>query len=324
MATILVTGGAGYIGSHTCLALSAAGYEPVSYDNLSRGFADAVRWGPLERGDILDRERLEAVCRHYRPSAVIHFAAFAYVGESVAHPLRYWRNNVQGSLTLLRAMRATSINRLVFSSTCAVYGEPETVPITESTPLSPVNPYGRSKRAVERMLADSLPAWGLNSVSLRYFNAAGADPGGQIGENHDPETHLVPLVLQAVRDRSRPVTVFGRDYPTDDGSCIRDFVHVCDLARAHVQALDYLGGCEGALACNLGTGRGHSVLEVISAVRRVTGLEPQVKHGPRRPGDPALLVSDAAMARKLLGWQPAYPDIDDMIGHAWAWMNRET
>jgi UDP-arabinose 4-epimerase len=322
MTTVLVTGGAGYVGSHACRALASAGYEPVTYDNLSRGFAHAVRWGPLEQGDILDQLRLEAVCRRYRPVAVIHFAAFAYVGESMRDPALYWHNNVRGSLALLQAMRAVSLRRLVFSSSCAVYGEPDSTPITESVPLAPVNPYGASKLAVERMLADSDPGWGLRSVSLRYFNAAGADPDGEIGENHDPETHLIPLVLEAARNPVNPVTVFGADYATEDGSCVRDYVHVSDLARAHILALDLLLQGGETLACNLGTGRGHSVLEVIEATRRVTGLEPAFRHGRRRPGDPAILVSDAGKAGRLLGWHPAYSRLDDMIAHAWGWMNR--
>ena len=322
MTTILVTGGAGYIGSHTCLALSKAGYEPVTYDNLSRGFAHAVKWGPLERGDIRDYARLRSVFRQYRPAAVIHFAAFAYVGESVRRPEHYWSNNVGGSLTLLKVMQAESVNRLVLSSTCAVYGEPEAMPITESTPVFPINPYGRTKLVVERMLADCGSAWGLRSIALRYFNAAGADPGGMIGENHDPETHLVPLVLQSVSDKSRPVTVHGTDYDTPDGSCVRDYVHVSDLANAHVRALANLEREVGYRACNLGTGRGHSVLEVIDAARRITGRDAASRMGPRREGDPPCLVSDAGLAQQLLGWQPEYPSIDDMIAHAWAWIKR--
>ena len=322
MTTILVTGGAGYIGSHTCQALSVAGYEPVTYDNLSRGFAHSVLWGPLEQGDIRDIDRLQSVFKRHRPAAVIHFAALAYVGESVQYPARYWSNNVAGSLTLLQAMQRNSVDRLVFSSTCAVYGEPSLMPITESTPLNPVNPYGRTKLAVEKMMADSQPAWGLSSVALRYFNAAGADPGGRIGENHDPETHLLPLVLQAAKDPSQPVTVLGIDYETQDGSCVRDYVHVSDLARAHVQALELLEKNSGSWECNLGTGRGHSVLEVIDAVGRITGSEPATRVGPRRKGDPALLVSDASLATELLGWQPDYPTIEAMITHAWAWINR--
>ncbi len=323
MSTILVTGGAGYIGSHACKALAAAGHEPVTYDNLSRGHPEAVRWGPLETGDLLDRSRLDAVLRRYRPRAVMHFAAFAYVGESVRDPGLYWRNNVGGSLTLLEAMHAAGMERLVFSSTCAVYGEPPAMPITESMPLAPVNPYGVTKRVVEQMISDCAHAHGLRAIALRYFNAAGADPEGETGEHHEPETHLLPLVLEAIRDPSRPVTVFGRDYPTPDGSCVRDYIHVTDLARAHVLALDALEGGTGFAACNLGTGRGHSVLEVIEAARRVTGKPPAVRDGERRPGDPPRLVADTGSARERLGWRPEYPAVDDMIAHAWAWLNRQ-
>ena len=320
MTTILVTGGAGYVGSHACKALASAGYDPVTYDNLSRGFASAVKWGPLEQGDLLDRNRLDRVFRQYRPDAVMHFAALAYVGESMQWPGIYWRNNVVGSLNLLEAMQTAAVDRLVFSSTCAVYGQPERMPISETTPLGPVNPYGTTKRVVEQVLSDLAVSHGMRSLSLRYFNAAGADPEGEIGENHDPETHLIPLVLRSILDPEQPVSVFGRDYPTPDGSCIRDYIHVSDLAEAHLRALVTLERSEGALVCNLGVGRGYSVLEVIDAVARVTGRTPAVRDGERRPGDPPELVSDASLAASMLGWSPRYGEIDDMIDHAWRWL----
>lgn len=322
MTTILVTGGAGYIGSHACKALAAAGFEPVTFDNLSRGFSHAVRWGPLEQGDLLDRARLDQVLRRYRPAAVMHFAALAYVGESVRQPGFYWRNNVAGSLNLLEAMQAAGTDRLVFSSTCAVYGQPQGNPIAEDTPLLPVNPYGTTKRVVEQMLSDLAVSRGLRSLSLRYFNAAGCDPEGEVGENHDPETHLIPLVLRSIQDPGQPVTVFGHDYPTPDGSCIRDYIHVSDLADAHVLALSALEKAEGARACNLGIGRGYSVREVIGAAARVTGREPAVRDGDRRPGDPPELIGDAGLAASLLKWSPRYTTIEPMIEHTWRWLNR--
>jgi UDP-arabinose 4-epimerase len=320
--TILVTGGAGYIGAHTCKALSSAGFEPVSYDNLSRGNADAVLWGPFEQGDILDREHLGDVIDRYRPAAVIHFAALAYVSESVASPGKYWHNNVTGSLTLVEAMRSRNINQFVFSSSCAVYGESPFQPICEDAPKRPVNPYGRSKLVVEKLLQDCHPALKLNSVSLRYFNAAGADLEREIGEKHEPETHLIPLALNSVINPDQPITVFGADYPTADGTCIRDFVHVSDLADAHVKALDYLHGKPGVHQFNLGTGQGFSVLQVIEAVGQVTGVQPNVKHGPRRPGDPPVLVADPVKANQELDWKPRYCKIQEMVESAWGWLNR--
>jgi UDP-arabinose 4-epimerase len=317
---VLVTGGAGYVGSHACKALSRAGYLPVVYDNLSRGHAWAVKWGPLERGDLMNAARIGAALRKHRPLAVLHFAALAYVGESVEDPLRYYRNNVGGTMNLLEAMRNHGVDRLVFSSTCSVYGIPERVPIPERHAQRPVNPYGSSKRMVEQLLADSAPAYGLRSVSLRYFNAAGADPDGEAGEAHDPETHLIPLALDAAAARGRRLTIHGTDYPTRDGTCIRDYVHVADLADAHVLALGYLARKPVAAAFNLANGGGFTVREVIAAAERVTGRKIRVREGPRRPGDPPALVGDAAAARRRLGWKPRYRDLESIIGTAWRWM----
>jgi UDP-arabinose 4-epimerase len=316
--TVLVTGGAGYIGSHVCKALAAAGLTPVVYDNLSRGFEWAVKWGPFEQGDILDQRRLEAVIRQHRPAAVMHFAAFAYVGESVAYPATYYRNNIVGSLSLLDAMRAGGVQRIVFSSSCTTYGVKSAEPIGEDTPQAPVNPYGATKLAIEQALKDYGPAYGLRAVALRYFNAAGADPDGQIGEAHDPETHLIPLVLEAAASGA-PLTVFGDDYETPDGTCVRDYVHVADLADAHVRALAAMDRQEGFQAFNLGTGRGLSNMEIIAAARRRTGREIPIRVGPRRVGDPPVLTADASKASRELGWTPRLSSVDDIIDTAWRW-----
>jgi UDP-arabinose 4-epimerase len=321
--TVLVTGGAGYIGSHACKALAEAGYLPVTYDNLSFGHDWAVQWGPLEQGDILDRTRLDEVIGKYKPGAVMHFAAFAYVGESVGNPGKYYRNNVVGSLTLLEAMRDKGVKRIVFSSTCATYGIPDRVPIGEDTVQRPINPYGESKLMVERMLRDFSAAHGIAWTALRYFNAAGADPDNRIGEDHDPETHLIPLVLDAASGRRGPVTVFGTDYDTPDGTCIRDYIHVTDLAEAHVLALAALADGAPSAAYNLGTGRGFSVREVIATSEKVTGLKVPAILGARRPGDPAALVSDASRAREAFGWQPRFIELSDIIATAWAWHQRK-
>ena len=321
--TILITGGAGYIGSHACKAVAQAGYTPVAYDNLVYGHREAVRWGPLEVGDIADRHRLDEVIAEYRPEAAIHFAAYAYVGESVQDPAKYYRNNVAGTLSLLEALVHHGIDRVVFSSTCATYGIPEQVPIDEQHPQHPINPYGASKLMIERMLQDFSTAYGLRSVSLRYFNAAGADPDGEIGENHDPETHLVPLALQAAIGQRGALQVFGTDYPTPDGSCIRDYVHVTDLAQAHVQALNYLTHGGATTALNLGTGQGHSVLQVIEVARTVTGLDIPVVIAERRAGDPPVLTAGAGQARRVLGWQPRYPDLSVILQHAWNWHRQQ-
>ena len=319
---VLVTGGAGYIGSHACKALSKAGYLPVTYDNLVYGHEWAVKWGPFEKGDILDRGRLDEVIAKYKPMAVMHFAAFAYVGESVADPGKYYRNNVVGSLTLIEAARDAGIANFVFSSSCATYGVPAQMPITEDTQQNPINPYGASKLMVERILADFGHAHGLRSIALRYFNATGADPDAEIGEAHDPETHLIPLVLDAASGRRESITIFGADYDTPDGTCIRDYIHVADLANAHVKAVDALKGGAASGAYNLGLGRGFSVREVIAAAEQRTGLKVPAVFGPRRPGDPAQLISDPAKVRGALGWQPQFTELGEMLRTAWAWHRR--
>jgi UDP-arabinose 4-epimerase len=313
---VLVTGGAGYIGSHACKALFDAGYRPVVYDNLICGHRWAVKWGPLEIGDIADRNALDRVIAEYEPEALMHFAAFTYVGESVRDPGKYYRNNVAGSLTLLEAMREHGIGKIVFSSTAAVYGFPEKGPISEDSPLHPINPYGASKLMVERMIRDFGRAHGISSVILRYFNAAGAAFDAGIGEDHDPETHLVPLVLGAGLGQREAVTVFGDNYDTPDGTCIRDYIHVSDLADAHVKALDYDQG-EGIF--NLGIGRGFSVREVITAAGEVMGRKIPTEIGGRREGDPPRLVADAAAARKALNWEPRFGDLRGIIESAWKW-----
>jgi UDP-glucose-4-epimerase GalE len=316
---ILVTGGAGYIGSHVCKALAARGYAPVAYDDLSRGNAWAVKWGPLERGDISDAKRLDEVFERHAPAAVMHFAAFAYVGESCADPLLYYRNNVAGSQVLLQAVVAHGAPPVVFSSSCATYGVPERLPIPEEHPQRPVNPYGFTKLVVERMLADLATAAGLRSVALRYFNAAGADPDGGIGEAHEPETHLIPLVLAAARSGGT-VDVYGADYDTPDGTCVRDYVHVADLADAHVRALDHLLAGGASAAFNLANARGYSVREVIAAAEAVCGLPIRARDVGRRPGDPPVLVGDATRAAAVLGWRPARSDLRRQIADAWRWM----
>ena len=319
---ILVTGGAGYVGSHACKALAETGYLPVVFDNLSRGHREAVRWGPLVEGDLHDAARVVAALRDHDVTAVMHFAAFAYVGESVGDPETYYRNNVGGTLALLEAMRRAGVGTIVFSSTCAVYGVPDRLPISETTPKAPLNPYGETKLAIERALHWYAGAYGMRFAALRYFNAAGADPGGEIGEDHDPETHLIPRVLRAALGTGDPVEVYGTDYPTADGTAIRDYIHVADLGEAHVRALDYLdaGGENGAM--NLGTGQGCSVRQVIAAVERIAGRPVSFRETARRPGDPPELVADPGLARTRLGWQPRHSDLDTIIQTALAWERR--
>jgi UDP-arabinose 4-epimerase len=319
--TVLVTGGAGYVGSHAAKALAAAGYRPVTVDNLSRGHAWAVRWGPLERGDLLDRSFLDAAFGRWRPTAVLHLAAFAYVGESVGAPALYYRNNVVGSLQLLEAMRDHGVTRLVFSSTCATYGTPDEVPIAEDAPQRPINPYGNSKLVVEAMLRDFDAAHGLRSVALRYFNAAGADAAAETGEDHDPETHLIPVALAVAAGRRPRLDVFGDDYPTADGTCIRDYVHVTDLAAAHVLALRALTDGATTMALNLGTGTGASVREVIRTVEQVTERRVPIRIVDRRPGDPPVLVAAPGRARGELGWQPQHSRLETIVRTAWVWFN---
>ena len=322
MSTILVTGGAGYVGSHACKALAAAGHTPVTYDNLSRGHREFARWGPLEIGDIADAAKLDSAFARHRIDAVMHFAALAYVGESVEQPALYYRNNVGGTLELLEAMRRAGVKLLVFSSTCSTYGVPERMPITEDLPQQPINPYGMSKLVVERVLRDYEPAYGLRSVALRYFNAAGCDPDGEVGEEHDPETHLIPRVLMAADGMLPHVDVFGTDYPTPDGTCLRDYIHVADLADGHVRALSYLQRGGASTAINLGTGRAFSVREVIAAAERVTGRRIPVHEGPRRAGDPPVLVADATRARLVLGFAPGFTEIEPIVATAWRWHER--
>lgn len=317
---ILVTGGAGYVGSHAAKALAAAGYLPVTVDNLCHGHRWMVRWGPLEEGDLLDRSFLDSTLAKWRPEAVLHFAGLISVGESVLDPGRYYQNNVTGSLNLLEAMRDGGVDRLVFSSTAAVYGAPDVVPIPETAAIRPVNPYGRGKAMVEAMLAEFGQAYGLRSVALRYFNAAGADADGETGEAHDPETHLIPLALNAAVGQGA-LTVHGVDYDTPDGTCVRDYIHVTDLATAHVRALEVTASRNGApsQAYNLGTGAGFSVRQVLAAVERVTGRRVPAQFGPRRPGDPPALVADPARARRELGWTPVCSDLDVIVSSAAAW-----
>jgi UDP-glucose 4-epimerase len=316
---VLVTGGAGYIGSHACKALRAAGYVPVSYDNLVTGWRDAVQFGPFEQGDLLDRDRLDQVFAAYRPVAVLHFAALSLVGEAMQVPGRYWRNNVQGSLTLIEAAVAAGCLDFVFSSTCATYGDQDNVLLDEASPQLPMNAYGASKLAIEHMLRDFAASDGLRPVIFRYFNVAGADPDAEIGEWHRPETHLVPLVLQAADGQRGALTVHGTDYPTPDGTCIRDYVHVCDLVDAHVLGLRWLEDGRGGAVFNLGSGTGYSVREVIAAAEDVTGRRVPHDMGDRRPGDAAKLVSGSEKARTVLGWAPRRSELPVMIADAWRW-----
>ncbi|MBL8670633.1 MAG: UDP-glucose 4-epimerase GalE [Alphaproteobacteria bacterium] len=317
--TVLVTGGAGYVGSHACKALAAAGYRPVAYDSLFRGHRWAVRWGPLEVGDITDRARLEAAMAAHRPVAVLHFAALAYVGESVADPGLYWRTNLGGTVAVLDAMRAQGTRAIVFSSSCTTYGMPDRVPIDEDHPQRPISPYGWSKFTAEQAIRDYGAAHGIGWAILRYFNAAGADPDGETGWDHDPETRLVPLALRAT-DPAFPLSVLGTDYPTPDGTCVRDFVHVSDLATAHVAALDRLLAGRASAAVNLGTGTGHSVRQVIAAAERVTGRPVHARTAPRRSGDPPSLVADVRRAGAVLDWLPEHSEIDRIVADAWRWM----
>jgi len=316
---VLVTGGAGYIGSHTCKSLAQQGFTPIVYDNLVAGHAWAVQWGPLERGDINDRARLNEVIAQYQPDAVIHFAGAAYVGESVENPWKYYRNNVAGSLVILEAMRDHGIKKLIFSSTCSTYGVPSVIPIVEDHPQRPVNPYGASKLVVEQMLQDFGAASNLRYASLRYFNAAGADPECEIGEAHDPETHLIPLLLQVAAGQRTHIDVYGTDYSTMDGTAIRDYVHVNDLARAHVLALTYLSGGGKSISLNLGTGYGYSVQQVINATEQVTGLPIGTHRVARRLGDPPELVANSTASARILGWQHTLSSLPIILETAWRW-----
>jgi UDP-glucose 4-epimerase len=317
---VLVVGGAGYIGSHMVRELLDRGYDPVVLDSLITGHEWAVPPGRLVRGDLADREALSAVFAQYRPRAVMHFASFIVVGESVANPLKYYRNNVSNTVNLLAAMAEAGVRRFVFSSTAAVYGTPEAIPIAEDAPLHPENPYGRTKLMVEQMLADCRRAWGLSYACLRYFNAAGAHESAEIGEAHEPESHLIPIVLQAALGRRESLTINGEDYDTPDGTCIRDFIHVCDLTEAHTLALEALAASENAaMTYNLGNGKGYSIKEVIEVCRQVTGRPIRVKIGPRRPGDPARLVASSARVMDELGWRPRHGELRGIIESAWRW-----
>ncbi len=310
---ILVTGGAGYIGSHTAKLLKSRGIEPVVYDNLSTGHRSSVRYGPLVQADILDTMLLTETILRYMPVAVIHFAASAYVGESVEDPAKYYRNNVCGTLSLLDACHETGLDKVIFSSSCATYGVPVTLPVAETAIQLPVSPYGQTKLTAEHMLADYAAAYGLHYVALRYFNAAGADPEGELGEWHDPETHLIPRALLAAAGKISELEIFGDDYDTEDGTCVRDYIHVTDLAQAHVLAYDYLAGGGDNLAVNLGTGHGSSVREILSVIDKVTGHTVPVVIRPRRAGDPPALYANPALARHMLGFEPHYSDMATIV-----------
>lgn len=319
--SILVTGGAGFIGSHVCKALAQAGYRPVTFDDLSHGHREAVKWGPLEIGGLGNREQVETLIKAWRPSAVIHLAGYIAVGESVADPAKYYRNNVSSMLTFLDALRDNDLNRVVFSSSAAVYGASATQPIKEDAPLLPTAPYGQTKLMAEHILRD-YTVYGMSSVSLRYFNAAGADPDGETGEMHDPETHLIPLLLDVAGGLRPHIDVFGDRHPTPDGTCIRDYVHVSDLARAHVLALESIGGEPDARAYNLGNGRGYSVSEVISTVEKVTKKRIPKRIKGARFGDPPTLVADPALAKEELGWRQEHARLATQVRHAWNWHQR--
>jgi UDP-glucose 4-epimerase len=319
MTNVLVTGGAGYIGSHCCKELHRRGFNPITFDNLVYGFKEFVRWGEFYHGDLGNLQDLEACFNQYRIDAVIHFAAYAYVGESVTDPLKYYENNVRNTIHLLQASLAHDVRYFIFSSSCATYGIPESVPIDETHPLNPINPYGRTKKMIEDILKDCDTAYGLRYNSLRYFNAAGADPEGEIGERHNPETHLIPLILDVAAGKSKGIRIFGNDYPTEDGTCIRDYIHVTDLAGAHVLALEGLLGGAASDYFNLGQGQGFSVKEVVEQVSKITGREIASKYVDRRSGDPPVLVASSSKAKKCLDWHPAYTDLEEIIRTAWNW-----
>ena len=321
MKHILITGGAGYIGSHINKLLCEKGYSTVVLDNLVYGHKEAVKWGYFEKVDLNDIEGIKAVFGKYDISTVFHFAAYAYVGESVEAPAKYYRNNVINTINLLDVMLEHNVKQIIFSSSCATYGTPEQVPIKEDAVQNPINPYGRTKYMMEQVLSDYGKAYGIKHCNLRYFNAAGADPDGEIGESHTPETHIIPLVLDAAKNGST-VNVFGTDYPTRDGSCIRDYIHVSDLAQAHVQAMEYLVNGRNSTSINLGNGTGTSVLELIDTARKVTGKEILTNISDRRDGDPPELIGSSELATEILGWKPMYNDIETIIRHAWKWFKR--
>ena len=323
MNKILITGGAGYIGSHVGALLDERGYTVLTYDNLSKGHRDAVLQGDLVVGDLADTALLDKTIQDFSPDAVMHFAAFIEVGESVREPLKYYNNNAANSINLLSSMEKFGVRRLIFSSTAAVYGNPERSLITEDSPMKPINPYGQAKTFVEKVLQDASAAKGLRYVALRYFNAAGADPRGRIGERHDPESHLIPLILKTAAGRRKSIEIYGTDYPTYDGTCIRDFIHVMDLADAHLLALQYLLEDGGSDVFNCGYGHGYSVREVIETARTVTGITIPAIHAERRPGDPAVLVADSMKLKKKLKWMPRYDDLEYIIRTAWEWERKQ-
>ncbi len=315
---VLVTGGAGFIGSTTCKALKKAGFIPVVLDNLSTGYGDFVKWGPFIKADVSDKDALDYCFSTYSPVAVLHFASFINVGESVFNPDKYFENNLMKTFQFLSHLKQYAVP-VVFSSTAAVYGEPETDVLKETHPKNPLNPYGKSKFFIEHILDDFEKAYGMRSVIFRYFNAAGSDPVGEVGESHQPETHLIPLALQAAMVPEKPLHIFGNDYPTPDGTCVRDYVHVTDLADAHVRAVSYLLGNNPSLRVNLGNGQGFSVKQVVDTVSAVLNTPVPVVYAPRRDGDPAKLVADSLLARQVLGWEPQYPDLETIVDHAWKW-----
>lgn len=320
---VLVTGGAGYIGSHTCKILAKSGFQPITYDNLVYGHRESVKWGPFVEGELADKELLIKTIEEYNIQSVIHFAAYAYVGESMQEPGKYFNNNIVNTLNLLEVLREKNIKHIVFSSTCATYGIPDSVPIDESHIQKPVNPYGESKLFIEKALHWHDVAHSLKSVALRYFNAAGADAEAEIGEDHDPETHLIPLIIQSALGQRPQVEIFGTDYATADGTAIRDYIHVLDLADAHVRALQYLQKGGDSVAINLGTGTGSSVREVIAAVEKNTGYTVPYKESPRRAGDPPVLVANPILAKQVLEWEAKYSDLDYIVKTAWAWAKKQ-
>lgn len=320
---ILIVGGAGYIGSHINKKLSKQGYETVVFDNLSYGHADFVKWGQFHQGDLGNIDDIRGVFKKYPIDAVMHFAAFTYVGESVEDPQKYYQNNLCNTLNLLQVMIEEDVKYLVFSSTCATYGEPEVIPITEKHPQNPINPYGKAKLMVEQVLDDYSHAYGLKYVLLRYFNAAGADPEAEIGELHNPETHLIPLIMDVASDIREKIQIYGTDYPTPDGTCIRDYIHVVDLADAHIKALEYLQGNGESDAFNLGNGQGFSVKHVIETAKKITGKEIKAEEVERRPGDPPVLIGSSDKAKEMLGWDPKYHELSYIIETAWKWHQKK-
>jgi len=321
--TIFVTGGAGYVGSHCCKEFAAQGWNVVVYDNLSRGWRDLARWGELVEGDILDRDALQSALTAAKPDVLAHFAALTYVGESVEDPALYYRNNTLGTFNILESMRAVGVDKMIFSSTAATYGVPHQVPMPEDHPQQPINPYGWSKLMVERMMDDYARAYGLRFASLRYFNAAGASPDGEIGERHEPETHVIPLAAKGALSSDYAFTIFGDDFDTRDGTCVRDYIHVCDLGRAHAAAAKYLMDGGAAEFFNLGTGEGTTVKEIADAIEKVSGKPLPRKIGPRRAGDPAVLVASNAKAKAKLGWEPTQSSVDEIVQSAWNWAQKD-